>query len=305
MAHNPMVQLELQHFSERPPEPVAAPSPPRRARAKAQPRDWRARIRIALIVAALLTGALLAALGLYQLDLFLASDPRFALPGSALDPEDNPAFRVEGVVHASRAEVNRVFAEDFGRSVYLIPLAERRRALLAVDWVRDASVSRRWPNRLVVRIVERAPVAFLALPPAGSAARGPYEMALIDSDGAILEPPARGNFTLPVLLGVAREQSRATRRARVDLMLQLLDELDFCAGRISEIDVSNPEDLKITFAIEGRVVRLLLGRHRFLPRVRNFLDHYPEISRRLPDAAAFDLRLDDRITAVEVTPNAR
>jgi len=304
VARNQAVQFELENLAGQvhEPEPVTAPSPPRRARPGAQPRDWRARIRIALILAALLIGALLAALGLYQLDLFLASDPRFALPGSALDPEDNPAFRVEGVLHASRAEVNRVFAEDFGRSVYLIPLAERRRALLAVDWVRDASVSRRWPNRLAVRIVERTPVAFLALAPA---VQGPYEMALIDSDGAILKPPARGNFTLPVLLGVAREQSRTTRRERVDLALQLLDELDFCAGQISEIDVSHPEDLKITFTIEGRIVRLLLGSHRFLPRLTNFLHHYPEISRRLPEAATFDLRLDDRITALEVTPNAR
>jgi hypothetical protein len=27
------------------------------------------------------------------------------------------------------------------------------------------------------------------------------------------------------------------------------------------------------------------------------MDHYPDISRRLPNARTFDLRLDDRITA--------
>jgi hypothetical protein len=47
------------------------------------------------------------------------------------------------------------------------------------------------------------------------------------------------------------------------------------------------------------VVRLLLGNQRFLPRLRNFLNHYPEIRRRLPKATAFDLRLEDRITAAE------
>jgi hypothetical protein len=51
------------------------------------------------------------------------------------------------------------------------------------------------------------------------------------------------------------------------------------------------------------VVRLLLGNQRFLPRLRNFLNHYPEIRRRLPKAAAFDLRLDDRITAAEANHN--
>ena len=30
---------------------------------------------------------------------------------------------------------------------------------------------------------------------------------------------------------------------------------------------------------------------------RNFINHYPEIRKRSPEAGAFDLRLDDRITA--------
>ena len=38
-----------------------------------------------------------------------------------------------------------------------MPLAERRRRLLAIDWVEDASVSRLWPNRVLVRITERKP----------------------------------------------------------------------------------------------------------------------------------------------------
>ena len=52
------------------------------------------------------------------------------------------------------------------------PLEERRRRLLAIDWVEDASVSRIWPNRLVVRIHERKPVAFVNLPVAEGGARG-------------------------------------------------------------------------------------------------------------------------------------
>ena len=50
-----------------------------------------------------------------------------------------------------------------GRSVYLIPLDERRATLRTVDWVKDASVARVWPNRVVVRVAERKPVAFVTL----------------------------------------------------------------------------------------------------------------------------------------------
>ncbi len=54
-------------------------------------------------------------------------------------------------------------------------LGERRRRLLAVDWVKDASVSRRWPNRVSVNVIERRPVAFAQI--AGDWAAGPRAMA--------------------------------------------------------------------------------------------------------------------------------
>ena len=69
---------------------------------------------------------------------------------------------LQGLVYASRFKVQRVFAADFEHSVFSVPLAERRRRLLAIDWVEDASVSRVWPDRLVVRIRERKPVAFVS-----------------------------------------------------------------------------------------------------------------------------------------------
>ncbi len=66
------------------------------------------------------------------------------------------ALAIQGLHYASRAKVQRVFAEDFDRSIFSVPLEERRRRLLAIDWVEDASVSRIWPDRLVVRIRERS-----------------------------------------------------------------------------------------------------------------------------------------------------
>ena len=87
------------------------------------------------------------------------TDPQFTLSRDRPD-----ALTIEGLNYASRAKVQRVFAEDFDHSVFSVPLDERRRRLLAIDWVEDASVSRIWPDRLVVRIRERQPVAFVLLP---------------------------------------------------------------------------------------------------------------------------------------------
>ena len=76
-------------------------------------------------------------------------------------------------VYASRSKVQRVFADDFDRSIFAVPLDERRRRLLAIDWVEDASVSRVWPDRLVVRIRERKPVAFVFFRSRRAADRSP------------------------------------------------------------------------------------------------------------------------------------
>lgn len=281
-------------------EPAQPPAPLRRPRGKpdAQPR-WRDRARpwlLASLAVLLLLGVISA---VYQLDHFLASSSRFILPGS---PEAHPNLSIQGLVHASSASVAGVFAQDFGRSIYLLPVAARRRALLGIHWVRDAVVSRRWPNRVEVRITERVPVAFAMLPQAGVAY---YEVALIDEDGVILEPPPRASFAVPVLYGLSREQPAAGRRNRVREALEMIREVQAYSGQISEINAADPDNLGVTYSVQGRVVRLMLGNQRYLPRLQNFLGHYAEISRRLPAARAFDLRLDDRITALDGAPNGK
>ncbi len=258
---------------------------------------WRPLARYTFFALGLLALAAAAYAGYSRVRQFLVSREEFRLAGPAILEGETSTMRIEGAVHCSRDRVVRTFAGDFGRSVYLVPLSERRRSLLAIDWVRDATVSRLWPNRLVVRITERTPVAFVQIP--ASRAAGTFEVALIDADGVILEPPPVATFTLPVLTGIRREQSVAMRRDGVRTALRLTRELGDMTNQVSEIDAGDPQNLKVTLQVNGRAVVLFLGRENFLARLRNFLDHYPEIQRRLVRATVFDLRLDDRITAVK------
>lgn len=223
---------------------------------------------------------------LYRLEQFVIRDERFALNND----EDAPTLKISGVTHASGRAVKAVFDDDSGRSVYLLPLDQRRAQLRNVDWVKDASIERLWPNRVLVQVTERTPVAFVTL--------GAAKFALIDEDGVIL-PPAPDRFTLPVLAGVHVADPIAQRRDRVHRMLRLTRELGKDTEKISEIDVSDPDNLKVTQPCDGRMVTLLLGDHNYALRYQNFLRNYSEIKRRLPDAATLDMRLEDRITVVE------
>jgi len=246
------------------------------------------------------TGLSLAAaaalLGWHNLDAMLVRDSRFTLAAPEDAGEESSSLRISGVQFASRDAVQSVFARDFGRSVYLIPIEERRRALLAVNWVRDARVSRIWPDKLDVLITEREPVAFLHLASDGSEA-APAQ-TLVDAEGVILRQQSASKFSLPVLTGIRTAQGLDERRVRVRRMLRLMEAVGPHAGRLSEVDVGDPDNLRVTIQLQNRAIVLILGNKRFRERLENFEINYPEIRRRAPDETIFDLRLDDRIIAI-------
>ena len=225
------------------------------------------------------------ALAGYKASLYVASDPQFTLLRDRKD-----AITILGLTYASRFKVQRIFAGDFDRSIFSVPLAERRRRLLGIDWVEDASVSRVWPDRLVIRIRERKPVAFVSF------RSGPL---LIDAQGVLLEQPAQAQFTFPVLSGVREEETDAERRVRVRAFLQVQEDLGYLAKEVSEVDASDPENIRLVAQVDRRVVTLLLGEGNYAQRFQNFLNHYPEIRKGSPQAKIFDLRLDGRITGKE------
>lgn len=245
-------------------------------------------------VASLLLGSLYA---WHRIERFLINDPRFAMamPDYGLE---SPSLEISGLQHASRAQVLRVFAPDYGRSLYLLPLDKRRAQLIAIEWVQDASISRLWPNRVMVSIQERVPVAFLHVPVAGGASR----FALIDGDGLILQPPAHARFNLPVALGINPSAVPEDRRSRVRRLMTLVKDVGPLSDRLSEVDVTDMDNLKVTARVDNRAILLMLGDHNFAKRLQNFINHYPKIQERLANATMLDMRLEDRITVVEGGP---
>lgn len=252
-----------------------------------EPKKQNGRVNWRLTFAILAFGAagVSTAVAGYKASLYVTSDPQFTLSHDRKD-----AVTVIGLVYASRSKVQRVFTADFERSIFSVPLAERRRRLLAIDWVEDASVSRVWPDRLVIRIRERQPVAFVSF------RSGPL---LIDAQGVLLEQPAQAQFSFPVLSGVREGETDAARRNHVRSFLQVQEEMGYLAKEISEVDASDPENIRIVSQVDRRAVTLLLGDGNYARRFQNFLTHYPEIRQRSPQAKAFDLRLDGRITVKE------
>jgi cell division protein FtsQ len=233
-------------------------------------------------------------LGIARIEQFLITDQRFKLAVPPDGANTSDTFQMDGLFHTSEQQVFNVFARDFGRSIYLCPIAERRRHMLAIDWVKDATVSRIWPNRLHIRIVERTPVAYAQIP----TENGTTQIRLIDADGVLLNPEKVAEVNFAVLAGIPRTDTEAERRERVKRFLQLRSEVGPLLEKISEIDVADIENVKVALQYGNEALTLYLGNQKFKQRLQMFFDYYPSIQARLKGARILDLRLSTHIVAV-------
>ena len=248
-------------------------------------------IRRGLIIATVASIALVALLwGAIQLEHFLIRDPQFTLASPPDPGEASPAVEIMGVAHSARDNVASMFEKDYGRSIYLMPLRQRRDELLRLQWVKDARVTRVWPNRLQIRITEREPAAFVQLP-------GETELPLIDTDGFILRPEIQESLNLPILTGVTRQQSDDERRVRVRRLRKLMNDSGELSAKISEVDATDPDNLKIMQDAGGKAVTLIIGNRYFKRRLEKFRQNADDLLRRDPSKTTFDLRIDGSIYA--------
>jgi cell division protein FtsQ len=246
----------------------------------------------------LIAGILLMVISLFawhSTEEFLIKDDRFRITAGDDYLGQSPNLIIEGVRYASGSQVRRIFEEDLGRSLYLVPIQRRRQQLLEIDWIKDATVAKIWPKTLKVQIHERTPVAFVHL--RATERGGVSRFALIDGEGVILRPRVPAKFTLPVITGIGETEGVDDRRARVHRVLGMLKEIGSLGKEISEINVSDPNNLVVAEHVEGSVVNLMLGDENYTERLQNFLSNYSEIKAKRPDATTLDLRVDGIITA--------
>lgn len=273
--------------------------------ARRQELSWLAEIhwvRFSIWLGAGIVFMVMVLFAWHRIEEFLIGDPRFLVSEPGDFAGTNPNLIVKGVHYASASQVRQVFAEDFGRSLYLAPIRKRRKELLQIDWVENATVSKVWPDTLRVTIHERVPVAFVHLPPKKN---GMSEFALIDRDGHILRPRVAAQFTLPVIEGISETQPIEDRRACVQRVMAMLDEIGPLAAHISEINVADPNNLIVEEHMGNRVLNLELGDQNYTERLKNFLANYSAIEAKRPNAATFDLRVDGVITTMGDRDNGR
>ena len=258
-------------------------------------RGWATSSGFLIGLGALAITTLIGLVTFYAAERYVSESPRFRFRLAQMaGDEDN--LRIRGANRAAADEIRHFFRNDQGRSLYTMPIVERRAQILGVKWVRDAAVIRRWPDGIDVVVDERRPAAFVHLVRRRS---DPPKLMLVDDAGQLLAIPDKSDFKLPVLLGLREDQTAAARAARVRLMHFFLKDVTGLGVRIADLDVADTRNLKCRVTLDGRSLVLLMGADGFNANMRRFVDNWTEIQQRMPNAQMLDMRVPDHISATE------
>jgi cell division protein FtsQ len=206
--------------------------------------------------------------------------------------ESSDDIEVMGTHNVPRAQIMEVMGGDIGRNIFFIPLSERKAQLEKIPWVESASVMRFVPNRLQIEIRERTPIAF---------ARVGSRIWLIDAGGTLMELPTAGKqkFSFPVIVGMNAGEPLSTRAARMKIYNQLLRELDADGGHysqeLSEVDISDQDDVKVLANDPGGAVLVHLGSSNFLSRYKIYVSHVQGWRQQFDKLESVDLRYEHQI----------
>jgi cell division protein FtsQ len=206
--------------------------------------------------------------------------------------DSSDQIEISGAQHVTHAQVMEVMGGDIGRNIFFIPLAQRKLQLEQIPWVESASVMRFVPNHLRVELHERTPVAF---------ARVGGHISLIDAGGTLMElaPAAKHKYSFPVILGMNPGEPLSTRAARMKNYNQLLRELDsdgaHYSQELSEVDLEDPEDVKVVVADSSGEVLIHLGTGNYLQRYKTYVTHAQQWRQQFDKLEAVDLRFDGQI----------
>ena len=209
-------------------------------------------------------------------------------------------YQIVGLRNLDRRQVDLIVTDELRRAAQEAPLGNDKPAQALVDldrireqllqfgWVRDARVSRRLPNKLVIDLVERAPAAVWQQ-------RG--RLSLIDGEGVVLDAVALDKMPdLPLLIGPqANAQALPLKR--------LLDSVPTLKPQLASASWIGQRRWDLAFAT-GETVSLPEGEAAAMKALRRFAKMDRSVGLLGRDMIRFDLRVPGKMI-VRVPPGAQ
>jgi cell division protein FtsQ len=255
----------------------------------AVPKSIVGRVVAGGVLVAMLAGFTAA---LWEARSVLMHDPRLVIASSA-------GVQIEGNSHMTRPQLLSVFGGDVDRNILTVPLTERRAELEQLPWVQHATVMRLLPNKLRVKIVERTPVAFV---------RQSGTIGLVDANGILLDmsadAPVAEHYSFPVVTGVSAGDPLSVRAARMKVYLRFMEDMGAASNDLSEVDLSDPEDVKALVPSGSSDILVHFGDDNFLHRYKTYTQHLAEWKSANPRLASVDMRYEHQVVLEMAKPTA-
>ena len=215
---------------------------------------------------------------------------RFALHSPQMLLLKPDQIDVTGNRIVAKEEIQKLFFGDRNRSLLQVNLDKRRSQIEEVSWVEEANVQRILPNRLKVDITERTPIAFF---------RNGTELTLIDAHGVLLDRPEGEDFHFPIVIGLSENMPREERETRMKTYQEFMKSIELVrpgsADRVSELDLSNPRDLRVVIAglaggNDSQVVTVHFGQGDFTNKYRMLVENFAQWQANAGRVQSIDLQ---------------
>jgi len=185
---------------------------------------------------------------------------------------------IEGRYRTSRESLRAALQIKKGDSLFASDPWSIKRRLEALPWVRTASVERRFPGTLAVKLVERTAIARF---------RDKGGLVLVDETGAVIAmPPEKEHENLILLAGEGAPAAAAA-------LVKLLEREPALARRVVSATRHGQRRWDLAFD-GGAVLRLPDGYER--AAIAKFAEFEREHALLARGAVTYDMRLPDRLT---------
>ena len=179
-----------------------------------------------------------------------------------------------------------------------IKVSELNKVIEEHPYVEAARISNRYPNIIMIEIVERQPIAIIEIDP----------LTMVDSNGYVL--PSKNNFKnidLPILANIRylentmnfgeKSTSKVVNKA-VSWLSYIKKYHSHLYKNISELKVSSSDELELI--LSEYPTKIYLGQKKIKFRINSLLKFKEKLkTNKITDYNYLDLRYDNQIIAME------
>jgi len=202
---------------------------------------------------------------------------------------------IDGNLQLEAIDVRRAARLQIGSNIFEISAENARNHLLQHPWIEEAKVVRKLPGRVRIDILERKPVALVALD----------QLYLVSEEGAVFKRLGVDDpVDLPVITGIASERFYDDFEYRKAILLRSMALLQDYEGAglakrepVSEIHFEGANGIELFVGDDGMNVRLGKGQHRQkLRRLRQVLKRLSKENTRPSYVYLDNVRSPERVT---------